>query len=347
MADDEKVPISPLVENEAMQSWMENKFDNNVKRNIPIWKMSIPGTHESCSRFGKWSKCQHDDMTITKQLNSGIRFFDFRFYYNNEKGHGFDIWHGKDFQHATFKKSAEGLLDQKGRKKNENDVRNINYELIDWIKKHPKEIIFANIPNQGHTKNETFSEEFHDTIKPDSKYWFFFSVNRDKKDILTYNNLKGKIVLIRSYNEFTKSGWSEDNGIPWNGYNDGSMTFNYWFITQNVWEGCSESEKKKYISTLCDIVQSIQTKPDTKFQLCYNKGKTQWNHEIKLLPERICINFISRGCKFLISDPGDYANIFNPYFYDIIKKVDNKYYLGFIAQDFPKQEHIQTIINHN
>ena len=62
--------VDPFVKN-----WM-----SHIPNDKLISEISIPGTHDSAARFedgiGSFIRCQ--DLTLTEQLNRGIRFFDIR-----------------------------------------------------------------------------------------------------------------------------------------------------------------------------------------------------------------------------------------------------------------------------
>ncbi|MFD5514128.1 phosphatidylinositol-specific phospholipase C domain-containing protein [Streptomyces sp. NPDC127051] len=66
--------------------------------------MTIPGTHESCARYGGLAvACQA--LTLPEQFDKGVRFIDIRC---NLKNGEFHIYHGPFDQRITF----ASVLDQ-------------------------------------------------------------------------------------------------------------------------------------------------------------------------------------------------------------------------------------------
>lgn len=58
--------------NKVKKNWLKNINDNTL-----ITELSIPGTHDSCSKFGYYLGTTQS-WTIKDQLNAGIRYLDFR-----------------------------------------------------------------------------------------------------------------------------------------------------------------------------------------------------------------------------------------------------------------------------
>ena len=82
-----------------MKYTWSNNWMSGIKNGTKLSEVSIPGTHESCARFGgSASQCQW--FSITQQLNRGIRFLDVRCKYQAGGDSGrkqniyFPIYHG-------------------------------------------------------------------------------------------------------------------------------------------------------------------------------------------------------------------------------------------------------------
>ncbi|HEV2803736.1 MAG TPA: hypothetical protein VGW57_02280 [Chthoniobacterales bacterium] len=77
--------------------WMSSIDDRAL-----LSQMSLPGTHETMSRYGANSECQK--WTLSEQLTNGLRVFDIRLRYlkgaNGEVN--FSVHHSTDYQYAFF-----------------------------------------------------------------------------------------------------------------------------------------------------------------------------------------------------------------------------------------------------
>jgi 1-phosphatidylinositol phosphodiesterase len=65
--------LKPSTSSSLNKNWMETISDS-----VKIADMSIPGTHDSLSLFGG-DLAETQVWSITRQLEVGVRFFDFRF----------------------------------------------------------------------------------------------------------------------------------------------------------------------------------------------------------------------------------------------------------------------------
>ncbi|KAM0346781.1 hypothetical protein ACHAPZ_011538 [Fusarium culmorum] len=149
-----------------------------------IAQMSIPGTHNSATSswnglFGPqngWICCQ--DMSITQQLNAGIRYFDIRAGYANLQDHnnGYSeplcVFHGKFYAGI----SIEDVLEY----------------FYNWLDTHPTEGIIVQIKADGPTGTnpQNVSDDFNDLIQEKIQYWNL------GETIPTISQLRGKIQLV-------------------------------------------------------------------------------------------------------------------------------------------------------
>lgn len=78
------------------------KWMSLIKDDAVLSRLSLPGTHESMSRYGYGSECQN--WNLTEQLNNGIRVFDIRLrYLEGQNGQvNFAVHHSDEYQYAFF-----------------------------------------------------------------------------------------------------------------------------------------------------------------------------------------------------------------------------------------------------
>lgn len=157
-----------------MNSWMKAVPDEKK-----ITEINIPGTHDSAACFVAFSfisRTQH--LTVEGQLENGVRYFDFRFRYENSR---FIASHSI----ATCKKSA-GLTAEE---MTADDIVNI---CIDFLKNNPDEtILFQLKETVSHTGNDFYTDFFNKYIRTDPGFWYV------KNAIPSMGEVRGKIVLLR------------------------------------------------------------------------------------------------------------------------------------------------------
>ena len=151
----------------SLETWMDHLQNDNQ----PLSNFSIPGTHESCSiTWAPFVSCQ--TLSITQQLNAGIRAFDFRLGIN--EANVLQLYHGKVFLDFTF--------DQ------------ILAELTRWLDSHQTEALIVQIKNEGAPSppNISFATEVYNKITK-ARNWALGYRIPNLRDI------KGKIQLLRRF----------------------------------------------------------------------------------------------------------------------------------------------------
>lgn len=172
--------------------WMES-----VDGRRSLSELSIPGTHESCSRYGGADfECQVK--TIAQQLEDGIRFFDIRCrHYQND----LPIHHRWVFQHQYF---GPDVLDV----------------CVEFLTQNPNECILMSIRQEEEADNtESFQETFQKLIAPVQNFWYL------RDTIPTLDEVRGKIVLFRRFDpdfrpfglDLSGSAWLDDATFSVNG----------------------------------------------------------------------------------------------------------------------------------
>ncbi|KAH7207314.1 PLC-like phosphodiesterase [Fusarium oxysporum] len=179
------------------ESWMGYLIDQNIS----ISALSIPGTHDSCT--SAWHDIPNprngmirtQDMTITQQLNAGIRYFDIRASYKNipARNRGEQVPLTAAHGDYVFPLSIE-------------DVLGFFYT---WLDTHPTEAVIVQLKaDGGETKSQNVSNDFYTLIQSNlDKYWVV------AETIPTLNQIKGKIQLVRRVPRPDACGPNEPFGI--------------------------------------------------------------------------------------------------------------------------------------
>jgi len=101
-------------------AWMSNIADGTL-----IKDMYLPGTHDSCARYGgDFAECQH--WSLEQQLEAGIRCFDIRL---RQFGNAMCVHHGVVYQRCIFE--------------------NVVHVLETFIQNNPTEVILAQVTGNG------------------------------------------------------------------------------------------------------------------------------------------------------------------------------------------------------
>lgn len=163
----------PKSDMEFLENWMSVLKD--AIRNTKLRDLKVPGTHDSNTyTFGGFSlaasfaKCQK--ITITEQLNMGVRMLDLR-YGPNEK-----VLNVPD----ALAKKLPVIVDQHGPVAGGDFMKHLN-EIRTFVEKHPDEFIFLNVQwekQMDHNRNQyligELSRIFSEYLikKSDLETWF-------------------------------------------------------------------------------------------------------------------------------------------------------------------------------
>lgn len=168
------------------QYWM-----GSIDDLTPLDQISIPGTHESCARYGgQLFVCQ--TLSIEDQLYQGLRFFDIRC---RQVKNAFKIMHKYVYEHLDFGPDIQDVC-------------------MTFLESHPRETIVMSIKHEyeGSDNTQAFDSTFLDyTIK----YPFSWFVD---ERIPLLSEVRGKIVLLRRFSaespplgfDGTAPGWKDD-----------------------------------------------------------------------------------------------------------------------------------------
>ncbi|HFJ9478267.1 TPA: phosphatidylinositol-specific phospholipase C [Bacillus cereus] len=165
----------------------ENKnWMNELRGETKISQLSIPGTHGSIALHGvtgadRWVINQR--MSITTQLNSGIRYLDIR---ARRTGTAFAMHHGAAYQKKMF-----------------GDILN---EVTVFLRQHPRETVLMRLKEE-HTP-EDGSRSFEEILKgywdnPSYKNYFWQPAGSGNGSGVNANpeltDVRGKIVLLQQF----------------------------------------------------------------------------------------------------------------------------------------------------
>ncbi|KAM0496267.1 hypothetical protein ACHAP8_007528 [Fusarium lateritium] len=170
------------------ESWMGDLADQNIS----IAALSIPGTHDSATSayhsvgaLEKRVRCQ--DMTITQQLNAGIRYFDLRAGYAYQNNSPLSIVDGNRDESA-------GLQAVHGAFMLGMSIQKIFSFFYDWLNNHPTEALIVQMKAEGKGVNsQDVSNDVSNLINDNPQYWAL------GETIPTLNQIKGKIQLVRRF----------------------------------------------------------------------------------------------------------------------------------------------------
>ena len=150
-----------------------NNWMTPLDGNLPLSQFSIPGTHDSGATVEPISgtaKCQN--LSITDQLNAGVRFLDIRCRHIND---AFAIHHGQIYQNLNF-----------------NDVLN---SVIGFLNSNPGETVIMSVKEEYNATGNTrsFEATFDSYVAQNPTKWNLGSA------IPTLTQARGKIVLFRRF----------------------------------------------------------------------------------------------------------------------------------------------------
>lgn len=169
------------------QNWMQQLDDT-----LPLWSLSIPGTHDSCTQYCTFPIifcCQNT--SIAEQLEHGFRFLDIRLSFHNDQMYAV---HGK----SDCKTSHGQLL----------TFDSVVDNCLSFLKAHPGETILMSIkkdrsyPSEPEDFHRILLEKYYE-VNPQS--WYI----QNRTPIL--KEARGKIVLLRRYSLFNPPIYTDQN----------------------------------------------------------------------------------------------------------------------------------------
>lgn len=162
--------ILPMIYGCSIPQWDGTNWMAHIEDTNRICKLSIPSTHDSGALSGG-EFLQTQDLTITEQLEKGIRGFDIRLKATQDSLLG--VYHATQFQHITW----------------ENDVFPV---FISFLNSHPSEMLIVSLKCEGGNRmayNSLLSKSLTNPI-------FKNKIIQDFSPDLTLQKCRGKILFI-------------------------------------------------------------------------------------------------------------------------------------------------------
>ncbi|MCU4981177.1 phosphatidylinositol-specific phospholipase C [Bacillus cereus] len=169
---------------ETNLGYQNNSWMDLLKDDTRLSEISIPGTHGSTALHGKTfadeDLTRNQRMSITTQLNSGIRYLDMRV---RRVGTGFTMHHGPVYQQKVF----GGILS----------------EIVTFLRQNPNETILMRIKEEHDAESGSLS--FEEIFK---RYWndnkqYFWEHNADNPKL---KDVRGKMVVLQDFESSQKYG---------------------------------------------------------------------------------------------------------------------------------------------
>ena len=178
-----------------MKNWMKSIPDEKK-----ITAINMPGTHDSACRFVDFGFIsQTQTLSVTQQLEAGVRYFDFRFKLISET---FLANHS-----ICYCRKKKGFL---------NEVLtcdDIVKECLDFLSENPTETILFQLKEaESHTGDEFYNVFYKKYIEKTPEKWF--TENR----IPAMGEARGKIILLRAVSVDKQQFTDENSGIDFTSY---------------------------------------------------------------------------------------------------------------------------------
>ncbi len=154
-----------------LSNWMSLLADSKM-----LSELSIPGTHDSASRYLNTPRLVTQTAGIGEQLGAGIRFLDIRVGYTEGR---FRLYHEDTYLNLRF-----------------GQVRDV---CKTFLQSHPRETIIMSLkkeddaPSGGNVKGVSFQARFAQYVAETPRLWYLGN------NIPTLGDARGKIVLFRRF----------------------------------------------------------------------------------------------------------------------------------------------------
>lgn len=187
---------STLGNNLTGANWMSGISDDTYLSDI-----SIPGTHDSGSRIvdsyaSKWAKCQ--SLSITEQLNIGVRYLDMRLEYdtscvgNVRVVHStVDCWNGNNAKLTLY------------------EVLNFCYDFLDA---NPSEAIIISVKEDDGDNASALANAIWDLIYQNINKWYYSSYTPQMKNVRQRLVLASRISQMGAGQRLTWDDQGSDGG---------------------------------------------------------------------------------------------------------------------------------------
>ena len=297
---------------ESMQ-WMENLPDE-----ISLAKISIPGTHDSATKYTPFHysfQCQ--DTTISEQLLAGYRFLDVRFsvVVDDEGAERLCLKHGIGHCRISGERGAEYMY-----------LEDMTASIRTFLNEHPSECVILLVDEATDGDDECrIAELLDDWMRKEPELWFL------ENRIPTLGEVRGKIILATRYGDVA-------------GYGQKRCGLDLRWQSQNSWSSPEEAVVLYELNDSRDYfnVQNwFRITPDDKWIAVEEALNGNYVDEHTLLLNYLTI---SRGY-FLLPCPKDRAFDLNARLSDYSFESGHCY--GIVIVDFGTRELAEKIYRTN
>lgn len=312
---------------QTLPEWTPTRWMENLPDRLSLAELSIPGTHESCARYGanfdtprptsginasEFWKCQNAD--LSEQLKMGIRYLDIRC---RRVGSLFKIYHGPIYQRMNFQ-----------------DVIDI---CETFLRENPSETIILKTQEEQtdymiQEGTDTFSNIF-DFYTKRHNLLFYQMPTSGKTIIPTLGDVRGKIVLL---NRFKHSTGSAAAGIHIdfadNTTSNHQLSVSEQLRVQDVYKVKDAKEKLNPFLAMLEESNSEQRKGS---KLYINHASAYQPYATPILGESRLAPYYAEVSKFMGN------SILNTL------QTKTKAHTGIIAMDFVTASHCDVIIKSN
>ncbi len=308
-----------LQQAEAKESvYLRKTWMSRIPAEVKLSEINIPGTHDSGADYGAEgdflnsysSFIKTQDMTISEQLNAGIRYLDIRLA-SHENG-ALAIHHGPWYQQLMF---GEVLKD-----------------VVDFLKASPGEAVIMRIQEE-HLKAMDFGGNFNDLLQTYFNRYdhgLFYKDNR----VPTMGEIRKHIVLTSIHSELP----GIDLPFGPNKFIDGA---NYQFNNIYQFQG-GDAKARKWDNVLTYLNQATLSTRDKIFLNSLSASPFTGAHSFALQAAAVP--------GYRIANPSGFPTIFEFAEYVNSRtlqtiKPGNRY--GILSMDYPPSELISKIILSN
>lgn len=218
-----------------------NNWMSGIKDSTSLCDISIPGTHDSGTKlvdgiYGAWATTQ--PLTITEQLNAGIRYFDLRLehttdvYYNARIVHGSVKCYNAQGGHLTLYEVLE--------------------DMYNFLNSNPSETVIVSVKQDAGDDINALANDINTLINLRSNYWFTGSYSPELGDV------RGKCVLASRINQIGRGislNWGDQGS-------DGGAVDSGWLKVQDRYNMGTSNKWNNATKPMLD-----ETKPNGKWYI--------------------------------------------------------------------------------
>ncbi len=238
------VSVTPAYAFFSTNSLLTNSMNGNnwmsgIKDNTSLSDISIPGTHDSGTKlvdgiYGAWATTQ--PLTITEQLNIGIRYFDLRLEHTTDVNYNARIVHGS----ITCYNEQGGYL----------TLYEVLEDMYSFLASNPSETVIVSVKQDAGDDINALANDVNTLINLKSNYWYT-GTNTPK-----LGDVRGKCVLASRITQVGRGialNWS-DQGSDGEAVDTGSI---------KVQDRYNMGTSKKWYNAAKPMLD--ETKPDGKW----------------------------------------------------------------------------------